>query len=117
MKLHLETDVHTTKFTISPLFESTKELMSVIQMSTSFDTLKNYINNLRSQFGSDLELLVGYEAGCIGFSLEKQLSQINVPCAVIAPLSIVCTEINRRWKTKTDKRDAIAIAKCLVNGD
>ena len=65
--------------------------------------------------GNDTEIIVGYEAGCLGFKLKRDLEEKGLTVKILAPASITGTEINRRRRKKTDKRDAEAIARSLKN--
>lgn len=60
------------------------------------------------------ELKVCYEAGPTGFVLARRLNQLGVHCTVMSPSK---TERKPNEKIKTDKRDAIKIAKLLRNND
>lgn len=60
------------------------------------------------------ELKVCYEAGPTGFVLARRLIQLGLECVVMAP-----TKSTRKpgEKVKTDKKDAMKIAKEYRNGD
>lgn len=60
------------------------------------------------------ELEVCYEAGPSGFVLARRLRQLGVGCAVMSPSR---TERKPGEKIKTDRRDAVNIAKLFRNGD
>lgn len=60
------------------------------------------------------DLKVCYEAGPSGFVLARRLRQLRVECVVMSPSK---TERKPNEKIKTDKRDAINIAKLFRNGD
>ena len=60
------------------------------------------------------QLLVCYEAGPTGFVLARRLIQLGLSCIVMAPSK---TERKSNDKIKTDKRDAIKIAKAFRDGD
>jgi transposase len=53
----------------------------------------------------------GYEAGSLGYTLYHQLTGCGIDCVILAPSTMVDTN-NRR--VKTDKRDAVNIAKNLA---
>jgi transposase len=55
-----------------------------------------------------------YEAGPTGFTLYWQLTQLGVDCEVIAPTLIPKKSGER---IKTDRRDAIKLARCYRAGD
>jgi transposase len=59
-------------------------------------------------------LLVGYEAGPCGFAVYRQLQRLGIPCVVVAP-SLIPTKPGDR--VKTDRRDALKLARLLRNGD
>ena len=60
------------------------------------------------------DLLVCYEAGPCGFVLARRLDQLGVACTVMSPSQ---TERKPNEKVKTDRRDAIQIARLFRNGD
>jgi transposase len=64
--------------------------------------------------GSDLELRVAYEAGPTGYALHRQLARLDIDCMVVAPSLI---PERRGNKVKTDRRDALKLARLLRSGD
>lgn len=65
------------------------------------------------KLGPAQSLQVCYEAGPCGYSLQRQLSRLGVPCVVVAP-SLVPTRPGDR--VKTDRRDALKLAGLLRSG-
>ena len=59
-------------------------------------------------------LLVCYEAGPTGYVLYWQLTKLGVECEVVAP-TLVPEKVGDR--VKTDRRDAIKLARCLRAGE
>ncbi|KKL05086.1 hypothetical protein LCGC14_2609570, partial [marine sediment metagenome] len=55
-----------------------------------------------------------YEAGCLGFELQKKLMSIEVPCMVVAP-GLVPRRPSER--IRTDRRDARKLALHLRSGE
>jgi transposase len=55
-----------------------------------------------------------YEAGACGYGLQRQLARWGVGCVVVAP-SLVPTKPGD--KVKTDRRDAVKLARLLRSGD
>ncbi|MDR0302728.1 MAG: IS110 family transposase [Treponema sp.] len=53
----------------------------------------------------------GYEAGCMGYTLYRVLTEMKIDCQIIAPNKVFRGGNNE--KIKTDKRDATAIAWML----
>jgi len=54
---------------------------------------------------------VAYEAGCLGYGLQRHLSEFGFDCRVIPPTKVVRPGKNKR--VKNDKRDAMLIANML----
>ena len=54
---------------------------------------------------------VGYEAGCMGYTLYRVLTGMKVNCQIIAPNKVFRGGNNE--KIKTDKRDAVSVAWML----
>ncbi len=72
------------------------------------------IRRLLGKLGKLSELRVCYEAGPTGYALYWQLTQLGVPCEVIAP-SLVPMKASDR--VKTDRRDAERLARSYRAGD
>jgi transposase len=61
-----------------------------------------------------VELRVAYEAGPTGYALHRQLTKMGLDCIVVAPSLIPKQPGN---KVKTDRRDALKLARLLRSGD
>jgi transposase len=59
-------------------------------------------------------LVVAYEAGPCGYALYRQLTRRGVTCLVVAP-SLIPRKAGDR--VKTDRRDAVTLARLLRSGD
>ncbi|MDO5123007.1 MAG: IS110 family transposase [Erysipelotrichaceae bacterium] len=110
-------DAHTTNYTLATRMEGSKEPINVNTYSPAVSNIVKYCKAIRKEYGKDTEIVLGYEAGCLGFKLRRDLEQNDLKCIILAPTSIPGTEQNRKRKKKTDKRDAEAIAKALINSD
>ncbi len=64
--------------------------------------------------GPQVELRVAYEAGPTGYALHRQLTRMDINCIVVAPSLIPKQPGN---KVKTDRRDALKLARLLRSGD
>jgi transposase len=62
----------------------------------------------------DARLPACYEAGPTGYALQRQLAGLGVAAAVVAPSLIPVRPGDR---VKTDRRDAIKLARLLRSGD
>ena len=67
---------------------------------------------MRSFYGENVQFVCGYEAGCLGYTLYHQLSSHNIKCIILAPTTMLKESGKKR--TKTDKKDAVLIAKALA---
>ena len=115
MKVYVGIDSHTTNYTLAAITKDSEKAFNVNTYSPVFTNILLYCKALAKQYGDDTEILVGYEAGCLGFKLKRDLKENDVHCIVIAPTSM--PDRTRKNKKKTDKRDAAAISKCLAYGD
>jgi len=64
--------------------------------------------------GPGVRLVACYEAGPTGYALHRQLQGLGVECMVVAP-SLV--PIRSGDRVKTDRRDALKLARLLRSGD
>lgn len=117
MKVYVGIDAHTTNFTLATRTEGSKITVNVNTYNPKVCNIVKYCNAIRKEYGSDCEITTGYEAGSLGFKLKREIEEAGIKCIILAPSSIPGTELNRRRRKKTDKRDAEAIAKCLINQD
>ena len=85
---------------------------------SSYGTLANdpaAVRKLMRQLGGkDVALRVAYEAGPTGYALHRQLTKLGVECMVVAPSLI---PVRPGDKVKTDRRDALKLARLLRSGD
>lgn len=84
---------------------------------TVFGTIANdpgAVRKLVKQLGRVRQLRVVYEAGATGYALYRQLTKLGVSCAVVAPALIPKPSGAR---VKTDKRDALQLARLLRSDD
>ena len=88
-----------------------------IELGGDYDSLlKNLIKikgNISGMSDDEIKIVCGYEAGCLGYSLERSLQLRGIECHIMAP-STMSKEPGQ--KVKTDRRDALMIAKCLAYG-
>ncbi len=102
-------DVHKATITVA--------LCEAAGAPTVFGTIANdpdAIRKLVKQLGRASQLRVAYEAGATGFALQRQLTKARVACVVVAPALIPRASGPR---VKTDKRDAVQLARLLRSGD
>ena len=85
---------------------------------TSYGSIANEPSAIRKLMirlgGPEVDLRVAYEAGPTGYGVHRQLTRSGIECMVVAP-----SLIPRRPgdKVKTDRRDALKLARLLRSGD
>lgn len=62
---------------------------------------------------NEYDIQCGYGAGCLGYFLYNQLTEVGVKCVILEPTSML---ISQEQKVKTDVRDALMIVQCLSYG-
>jgi transposase len=72
------------------------------------------VKALRKLGGPGITLHVVYEAGPCGFVIERRLRQLKIACIVVSPSLI---PKKRGERIKTDRRDAIALARLHRAGE
>jgi transposase len=72
------------------------------------------IRKLMKRLGPAQSLRVCYEAGPCGYGLYWQLTALGVACEVIAPTLV---PVKTGDRVKTDRRDALKLARCYRAGD
>ena len=115
MKVYVGIDAHTTNFTLATRIEGSEKAINTSTLTPEVSSIVKYCDSIKKHYGEDVEIISAYEAGGLGFSLQKQLESEGIKCLVLAPTSIPGTDLNRRRKKKTDKRDAEGIADALHN--
>jgi transposase len=102
-------DVHAETIAVA-VSESNGEVRSLGTIANREDSIRKFIKKL----GPPEHLRACYEAGPTGFVLYWQLTQLGVDCMIVAP-SLVPKKPGDR--VKTDRRDALKLARCHRNGD
>ena len=85
---------------------------------TTYGRIPNEPSTIRTVMtrlgGPGIELRVAYEAGPTGYALHRQLTTLGITCMVVAP-SLIPKQAGN--KVKTDRRDALKLARLLRSGD
>ena len=100
-------DVHKKKFALCAISDAQE--VAKASMNSSHEGLLKY---LATHFVG-AEVILAYEAGFSGYSLQRFLEGNGITCLVVHAASI---EVSSRDRVKTDKRDAAKIAHQLAQG-
>ena len=108
-------DVHKESFSLCCYTNEKEQAEYPQKVDGHYSKVINYIEAMRFHYGDDALFICGYEAGCLGFTLYRQLTDHNVKCVILAPTTML--QQKGKKKVKTDKRDAALIARCLAHHD
>ena len=111
-------DVHTTNYTLcvfEPSFEHEGTVHYITQVKPEAKNIIDVIDHLKKKLKDDeLDIVCGYEAGCLGYSLYHELKDKGISCIILAPTTMKVEKGGK--KIKNDYRDARQIAECLSYG-
>jgi transposase len=110
--IYVGMDVHKESFSLCCYSIEKDEASHQQKIGADYRLILKYLGSMRGVFGEDTEFVCGYEAGCLGFTLYRQLTDLNVKCIILAPTTMMAEQGRKR--IKTDKRDAVLIARCLA---
>ena len=87
--LYVGMDVHKETFTLCCYDMEEDRIYFTQKVEADYKQVLKYLNAVRSAVGNDTEILCGYEAGCLGFTLYHQLTHFKVNCVILAPTTMV----------------------------
>lgn len=103
-------DVHTQNYTFCCYTVENDSAFAIVTAEPNCKSVLKYLERIRKNCG-ETRFICGYEAGSLGYSLQKQLAAEGVECVILAPSTMPKAPGQR---IKTDKRDAENIARCLA---
>lgn len=114
--LYIGIDVHTTNYTICALRPETDVCFAETEFPPSMDCLEAYLESVRAgeEDPENVRFICGYEAGCLGYELYRQMKARGIECRILAPSTMAKTPKDSR--RKNDRLDAQRIARCLAHG-
>ena len=104
-------DVHTTNYTLCCYSAGNDRIFAETEVDPDYRNIIKYLERVEENHGGDCFFQCGYEAGCMGYTLYRQLTNSGFDCVILAPTTIPQTA---KKKVKTDKLDARKIAKSLA---
>ena len=104
-------DVHSSNYTLSCYMVENDRCFATVQIAPDYREVLKYLAKVQENIGEPCEFHCGYEAGCLGYTLYHQLADHDVDCTILAPTTM---PIYKKNEIKTDKRDAMKIARCLA---
>ncbi|MFX3542371.1 transposase, partial [Leptospira borgpetersenii] len=110
-KVYVGMDVHKETIRIAYLTSNSKEILKEQQIKHNEVQIKKFIKKLKTEWN---EIHCCYEAGVTGYPLYRYLKSLGVNCILVAPGKI---PRQNTGKIKTDKRDAIKLARLMRSGE
>ncbi|MCP4051453.1 MAG: IS110 family transposase [Mesoflavibacter sp.] len=107
--IYVGMDVHKETIAIAVLRDNCKNVEYERQIKNEPGLIKKFFNRLKDKSEN---ILSCYEAGPTGFTIHRLLDEMEITCYVAAPSLL---PIKPGDRIKTDKRDAIMLAKVLRN--
>lgn len=104
-------DVHKESIDVALAASDQGEVRSYGRIAGDLGSVDKVIARLRREHP---RLNVAYEAGPCGYALYRHLKRKGIPCVVVAPSLIPKRSGDR---IKTDRRDAVALARLLRAGE
>jgi transposase len=102
-------DVHAETISVA-IAEPDGEVRSLGVIANRAESVRRLVKKL----GPVPQLRACYEAGPTGYVLYWQLTELGVECAVVAPTLV---PVRAGDRVKTDRRDAVKLARCHRAGD
>ena len=107
-------DVHKDTFSACSYLPKTQSYFGEDKFKGDTQKVLEYLEMVKDSLEGEPEFHCGYEAGCRGYSLAKDLIAKGMYCVVMAPTTIDKPSDNS--KKKTDRLDARLLARALCNG-
>ena len=107
--IYVGMDVHKESIAVAIMRDSNRNVEFERQIRNEPGQIKKFFNRLKEK---DEAILTCYEAGPTGFTLYRLLEEMEITCYIAAP-SLLPRKPGDR--IKTDRRDAVLLAKALRN--
>ena len=112
--IYIGMDVHKNTYSLCGIHSSTGEIIAQTKCGADVENILKFIDSAKERLsqGDEMEIVTGYEAGCLGFSLYHELAYHDIPCVILAPSTMHGSVKNK--KVKNDRMDAFNIATNLM---
>ena len=81
-------DVHKESYTLCAYSLAMEEPSFIVRCKADYHKVVQYIETLKKHFGEDSYFICGYEAGCLGFTLYRDLLAAGIDCRILAPTTM-----------------------------
>ncbi len=103
-------DVHKDSIRMAVLHGSERETVYEATFKNDIPKIVRKLN----EFNTKDKVIAAYEAGCMGYTLQRSLGQAGIECRIVSPNKI---DRSGARKIKTDARDAVLIARMIKNNE
>ena len=113
--IYIGMDVHKNTYSLCGINSLTGEVIAQTKCAAEVKNILKFIKSAKERMSeeNEVDILTGYEAGCLGFSLYHELAYHDIPCVILAPSTMHGSVKNK--KVKNDKMDAFNIATNLMH--
>ena len=117
--IYVGMDVHKESYSLCTYLISTGEFIGETKIEAKPLLIKEYLDNITKLLKeeknyNEIEFETCYEAGCLGFSLYKEMVRLGINCKIVAPTTLYkSTDASVK---KNDRRDAKMLARNLAYG-
>lgn len=113
--IYVGMDVHKNSYNLCAIYGETGEIIGETRIAADISLVMKFINSMKKKVNNrEVDILAGYEAGCLGYSLYWQLTDKGIECDILAPTTMKRSVKN--VKVKNDRMDANNIATNLAHG-
>lgn len=117
--IYVGMDVHKESYSLCTYLISTGEFIGETKIEAKPLLIKEYLDNITKLLKeeknyNEIEFETCYEAGCLGFSLYKEMVRLGINCKIVAPTTLY-KSADASVK-KNDRRDAKMLARNLAYG-
>ena len=110
-------DVHSTNYTLCAMESKWNEpsvLLRSVQVEPKIKNIIKFIDEIKQKAGSEIDITCAYEAGGLGTTIQRELTDKGIKCVIMAPTTMKRDAMKNR--KKSDFRDAQEIAELLIGG-
>ena len=117
--IYVGMDVHKESYSLCTYLISSGEFIGETKIEAKPSLIKDYLDTiaklLKEEKGyMEIEFQTCYEAGCLGFSLYKEMVKLGIDCKIVAPTTLHKSADSS--VKKNDRRDAKMLARNLAYG-
>lgn len=116
--IYVGMDVHKESYSLCTYLISSGEFIGEAKTEAKPSLVKQYLKEIESVLKDkgygEIEFQTCYEAGCLGFSLYKELVKLGINCKIVAPTTLHKSADSS--VKKNDRRDAKMLARNLAYG-